>query len=246
MFCGGIHVDQVGELGVRPMRCSVDRYADIQCGKFFFEPLGDGERRVMAVLQPEDDLDRRWIVLGAKGGEAFRKPGFRAVKRLQDGDRLWVGMRLPFRFTEQDDQNSREKIKATEACESRAYAGNNGCHYTGLGRKLLSAPNLLPSPSPGVKPGTRVRRNLERRKALPLRASIIIEISKFSPKACARLALLSGLLQGQNPYRPERLKSRSVLSVVSAAVPGPNRANIIPAALRQSGQQPQRMRKIAA
>ena len=66
MFRGCIHVDQVGNLRVRAVRRCIDRDADIQTRKFLFEAFRNGERGIVAILQAENDLDGRGIVLDAE------------------------------------------------------------------------------------------------------------------------------------------------------------------------------------
>ena len=99
-----------------------------KAGNFSLRSCRNGERRVAAVLQSEDDLNRAGIVLGAKGRKALREPGLGAVKRLQEGDRLGTRMRVALSLPQENNENGRQKIKTTEARNGRAYAGDDGYH----------------------------------------------------------------------------------------------------------------------
>ena len=79
------HVDQVGDLPVRAVRCGVDDKAHVAVRKIGLEATNDGNRPVVGRLHAENDLDGRRIVLRAKRCEVSQERRFVALQGLENG-----------------------------------------------------------------------------------------------------------------------------------------------------------------
>jgi hypothetical protein len=80
--CRGQHVDQVGDLAVRPVRGGVDHERDIAVGKAPAQALDHGDGGIGTILDAEHDLIVR-VVLAANRGEGGFQQRLFAAQRLQ-------------------------------------------------------------------------------------------------------------------------------------------------------------------
>ena len=83
MFGMGKHADQIGDLRIGRFAIGAGDVGEVSMRMLFLQSLNNSGRRILSVLNPEEDLYRGRVVLGEETFQIFRKAAFGAVKRFQ-------------------------------------------------------------------------------------------------------------------------------------------------------------------